>query len=94
MAPRSIRGRPGLDRRSVVARPATVPQSAMAMDHREERPPGALAHGAAKSSDIERARDELGEAELRAARTLQAQARRHRRDASRRIAERPRERER
>jgi hypothetical protein len=53
------------------------------MVHHAERPPGALAHGAAKSSDIERARRALGAAELRAARVLQAAARRHRRDADR-----------
>jgi hypothetical protein len=48
-----------------------------------ERPPGALAHGVAKSSDIQRARRELGAAELRAARQLEAAAARHRRHASR-----------
>ena len=52
------------------------------VSHRE-RSPSALAHGAAKSSDIQRVRRELGAAELRAARELQAAARRHRRDGSR-----------
>jgi hypothetical protein len=52
------------------------------VSHRE-RPPGALAHGAAKSSDIQRVRRELGAAELRAARELQAAAWRHRREGSR-----------
>jgi hypothetical protein len=47
-----------------------------------ERPPGALARGAAKSSDIQRVRRELGAAELHRARDLRALARRHRRDGS------------
>jgi hypothetical protein len=51
------------------------------VSHRE-RSPGALAHGAAKSSDIQRVRRDLGAAELRTARELQAAARRHRRDGS------------
>ena len=53
------------------------------MNSHRERPPGALAHGPAKSSDIQRVRRELGAAELRAARELQAAARRHRRDGAR-----------
>lgn len=56
------------------------------VSHRE-RPPGALAHGAAKSSDITRVRRELAAAELRAARDLQAAARRHRREGARRVHE-------
>jgi hypothetical protein len=52
------------------------------VSHRE-RPAGALAHGPAKSSDILRVRRDLGVAELRAARLLQAAARRHRRDGAR-----------
>ncbi|MDX6725137.1 MAG: hypothetical protein QOD44_4187 [Solirubrobacteraceae bacterium] len=51
--------------------------------HHHERTAGALAHGVAKSSDIQRARRELGEAELKAARQLQAAATRHRRHANR-----------
>lgn len=54
--------------------------------HHHERSAGALAHGVAKSSDIQRARRELGEAELRAATQLQAAATRHRRHASRQLA--------
>jgi hypothetical protein len=46
-----------------------------------ERSPGALAHGAAKSSDIQRARRDLGAAVERMAR--EAQARRRQRAASR-----------
>jgi hypothetical protein len=76
---------------SVAAGARAVTQSHMPMDHRE-RPPGALAHGAAKSSDIERTRQALGAVELRAARDLQAAARRHRRDASRRLAAGPHQR--
>ncbi|MEA2385199.1 MAG: hypothetical protein QOH72_5170 [Solirubrobacteraceae bacterium] len=52
------------------------------VSHRE-RSPGALAHGPAKSSDIQRVRRDLGAAELKAARDLSAKARRHRRDGSR-----------
>jgi hypothetical protein len=58
------------------------------MNSHPERPPGALAHGPAKSSDIQRVRRDLGAAELRAARDLQAAARRHRRDGARLIDER------
>jgi hypothetical protein len=52
------------------------------VSHRE-RPAGALAHGPAKGSDIVRVRRDLGVAELRAARQLQAAARRHRREGAR-----------
>jgi hypothetical protein len=48
-----------------------------------ERSPGALAHGAAKSSDIQRVRRDLGAAGLRMARDAQAAARRRQRAASR-----------
>ena len=51
-----------------------------------ERSPGALAHGAAKSSDIQRARRDLGAAAERMARDAQAQARRRQRGASRLLA--------
>jgi len=54
------------------------------VSHRE-RSPGALAHGPAKSSDIQRVRRDLAAAELRAARDLQAAARRHRREGSRAV---------
>jgi hypothetical protein len=53
------------------------------MVHHRERPAGALAHGAATSSDIQRVRRDFGVAELRAARVLQAEAARQRRDATR-----------
>jgi hypothetical protein len=53
-----------------------------------ERPPGALAHGAAKSSDIQRVRRDLGAAGLRLARDAQAEARRRQRAASRVMAAR------
>jgi hypothetical protein len=52
------------------------------ISHRE-RSPGALAHGPAKSTDIQRVRRDLGAAELKAAHELSAKARRHRRDGSR-----------
>jgi hypothetical protein len=58
------------------------------VQHRE-RSAGALAHGAAKSSDIVRVRRDLGAAELGAARTLQREAARHRRDVSRRATSPP-----
>jgi hypothetical protein len=53
-----------------------------------ERSPGALAHGPAKSSDIQRARRDLGAAAERMARDAQAQARRRQRAASRPTAAR------
>jgi hypothetical protein len=59
------------------------------MVHHGERSAGALAHGAAKSSDIVRARRELDAAELDAARALQRAAARHRREALRRRPSRP-----
>ena len=59
------------------------------MVHHRERTASALAHGAAKTSDILRVRRDLGTAELGAARELQRAAARHRRDASRRVAQQP-----
>jgi hypothetical protein len=53
-----------------------------------ERPAGALAHGAAKSSDIQRVRRDLGAAGLRLARDAQAEARRRQRAASQVMAAR------
>jgi hypothetical protein len=43
------------------------------MPHHAEKPPTALAHGPAKAEDIERARRDLGAAEVRAARALLAE---------------------
>jgi hypothetical protein len=43
------------------------------MPHHAEKPPSALAHGPAKAEDIERARRDLGAAEVRAARALLAE---------------------
>jgi hypothetical protein len=54
-----------------------------AMVSHGERSPGALAHGAAKSSDIQRARRDLGAAAVRLARDAQAEARRRQRAAGR-----------
>jgi hypothetical protein len=51
--------------------------------HHRERSPGALAHGAAKSSDIQLVRRQLGAAELRTASRLEAAAVRHRDHATR-----------
>ncbi len=53
------------------------------MTHHPEPPPGALARGPAKSTDITRIRLELGAAERSAARRLQSAAARHRRHAAR-----------
>jgi hypothetical protein len=53
-----------------------------------ERSAGALAHGAAKSSDIQRVRRDLGAAEARMARDAQAAARRRQRAAGRVVAAR------
>ena len=47
-------------------------------DH-TDRPPSALAHGAAKSSDIERVRRDVDNAEVRVARDDEASAARGRR---------------
>jgi hypothetical protein len=58
------------------------------VEHRE-RSASALAHGAAKTSDILRVRRDLGAAELGAARALQRAAARHRREASRRLTPPP-----
>jgi hypothetical protein len=56
-------------------------------DH-TERPPSALAHGAVKSSDIERVRRDVDNAEVRVARDEQASAARRRRRLRGRDAER------
>ena len=56
-------------------------------DH-EDRSPSALAHGAAKSSDIERVRRDVDNAEVRVARDDQASAERRQRRLSGREAER------
>ena len=42
------------------------------LKHHVDRPPGALARGATKTSDIERVRGEVGQAEQRVARRFQA----------------------
>jgi hypothetical protein len=56
-------------------------------DH-QERSPSALAHGAAKSSDIERVRRDVVNVEVRVARDEQASAARRRRRLRDRDAER------
>jgi hypothetical protein len=58
--------------------------------HHRERSPGALAHGAAKSSDIQRVRRQLGAAELLTAHELQAAAARHRDHAAHLLGTAPR----
>lgn len=50
--------------------------------HHQDRPASALAHGPAKSSDIQGARRELGATEGHAAGELEAAAARHRRHAA------------
>jgi hypothetical protein len=42
------------------------------LTHHDDRPPGALAHGATKPSDIERVRDDIAQAERRIVRGLEA----------------------
>jgi hypothetical protein len=49
------------------------------MPNHEERPPTALAHGAAKSSDIERVRQNVDKAEARVTHDDQASTARRRR---------------
>ncbi len=56
-------------------------------DHKEHSP-SALAHGAAKSSDIERVRRDVDKAEVRVAHDEQASAARRRRRLRAREAER------
>ena len=56
-------------------------------DH-EERAPTALAHGAAKSSDIERVRRNVDKAEVRVTHDAQTSAARRRRRLRRREAQR------
>ena len=56
-------------------------------DHRDP-PPGALAHGPAKSDDIERVRENVDEAEARSAREEEVAAVRHRQRIFKRAAER------
>src|SRR5215210_7925357 len=42
------------------------------LNHHDDRPPGALAHGATKPSDIERVRGDIARAQQRVARGLKA----------------------
>jgi hypothetical protein len=58
------------------------------MPDRTDRPPAALAHGAAKSSDIERVRRDVDRAEMCVARADQASAALRRERLRRREAER------
>jgi hypothetical protein len=55
-------------------------------DH-EERPPNALAHGAAKSTDVERVRRDVDKAEVRVTHDAQASTARRRRKLRVREAE-------
>lgn len=56
-------------------------------DHRDKSP-SALAHGAAKTSDIERVRRDVDEVEARSVREQQVSAERHRLRVSDRAVER------
>jgi len=56
-------------------------------DHRD-RPPSTLAHGAAKSSDIERVREDVNKAEARSVREEEVSVARHRERVADRVAER------
>ena len=53
-------------------------------DHRD-RPAGAMAHGPAKPSDVERVRREIGEADERAVRAEEEAVARHRQRVSSRV---------
>ena len=55
-------------------------------DHRD-RPASAMAHGAAKRSDVERVRRELGEADERSVHAEEVAVARHRQRISSRVAE-------
>ena len=55
-------------------------------DHRD-KPPTALAHGAAKSSDIERVRRDVDEVEVRAVHEAEVSVERHRQRISARTAD-------
>lgn len=55
-------------------------------DHRD-RPASALAHGPAKSSDIERARRDVDEADAQSERAEDVSVARHRQQVSSRVAE-------
>jgi hypothetical protein len=59
-------------------------------DH-QERPPAALAHGPAKSSDIERVRRNVDQAEVRVTSDAQSSTTRRRRQLRGRDADRKRE---
>jgi hypothetical protein len=63
-------------------------RGAGAMPDHEERPPTALAHGAAKSSDIERVRRNVDDAEVRAMHDKQTSSARRRRRLRGRVAAR------
>jgi hypothetical protein len=63
-------------------------RGAGAMPDHKERPPNALAHGAAKSSDIERVRRDVDQAEVRVTHDDQASTARRRRQLRSREAER------
>lgn len=56
-------------------------------DHRD-RPASAMAHGPAKCSDVERVRQEIGEADERAVHAEEVAVARHRQRVSNRVAER------
>jgi hypothetical protein len=74
MASRGFLGDPG----------PTMPLTPEARIHHDDRPPGALAHGAVKTSDIERVRGDVAAAERRVAVTAPAALARGARATSRR----------
>ena len=55
-------------------------------DHRD-KPAGAMAHGPAKCSDVERVRDEVDEADARSVRAEELALERHRQRVARRVRE-------
>ncbi len=56
-------------------------------DHRD-KPPSAMAHGPAKTSDVERVRREVDEVDARAVHTEEIAVARHRQRVAGRVAER------
>jgi hypothetical protein len=64
-------------------------EGADGMPDHKDRPPTTLAHGSAKSSDIERVRQNVDSAEERVANAAQVSAARERRRRSRKAAGKP-----
>jgi hypothetical protein len=57
------------------------------MPHHQDKPASAMAHGAAKCSDIERVRRDVDEADTRSVRAEEVAVARHRQRVASRVAE-------